>query len=200
MVGRGDRRAAVGHRDSHLDPGHRRALQPPAAPLSGVHRAHLLPPPLRRGSRAGRLQRRLSGRNGPGAHTRGAHARDPGDGAAGTRVAVTGGEVSEEAALSVSHLTKRFRGRTALEDVSFQVARGEVFGFLGPNGAGKTTTVRTLSTLIAPTSGSAVVAGVPLIPANGEEIRQRISVMPENPGLYLRLTVQENLELFARLY
>ena len=103
-------------------------------------------------------------------------------------------------ALEVNHLTKRFGERLAFEDVSFTVAPGEVFGFLGPNGAGKTTTVRTLGTLIAPTSGSAVVAGIPLTPDNGTEIRQRISIMPENPGLYLRLTVIENLELFAGLY
>jgi ABC-2 type transport system ATP-binding protein len=104
------------------------------------------------------------------------------------------------AALVVDHLTKRFGERTAFEDVSFTVAPGEVFGFLGPNGAGKTTTVRTLGTLIAPTSGSALVAGIPLLPENGTEIRKRISIMPENPGLYLRLTVIENLELFAGLY
>ena len=103
-------------------------------------------------------------------------------------------------ALAADHLTKRFGGRTAFEDVSFTVAAGEVFGFLGPNGAGKTTTVRTLGTLIAPTSGSAVVAGIPLTADNGSEIRQRISVMPENPGLYGRLTVTENLEFFAGLY
>jgi ABC-2 type transport system ATP-binding protein len=75
-----------------------------------------------------------------------------------------------------------------------------VFGFLGPNGAGKTTTVRTLGTLVAPTSGSATVAGLPLTPENGVEIRRRISVMPESPGLYLRLSVIENLECFAALY
>jgi ABC-2 type transport system ATP-binding protein len=103
-------------------------------------------------------------------------------------------------ALVVDHLTKRFGERTAFEDVSFSVAPGEVFGFLGPNGAGKTTMVRALGTLIAPTSGSAVVAGIPLSADNGTEIRQRISIMPENPGLYLRLTVVENLQLFAGLY
>jgi ABC-2 type transport system ATP-binding protein len=103
-------------------------------------------------------------------------------------------------ALVVEHLTKRFGERMAVEDVSFTVAAGEVFGFLGPNGAGKTTTVRMLGTLVTPTSGSAVVAGIPLDPANGLEIRQRIAVMPENPGLYLRLTVAENLEFFAALY
>jgi ABC-2 type transport system ATP-binding protein len=105
-----------------------------------------------------------------------------------------------DAALSVDRLTKCFGSRTAYSEVSFEVAHGEVFGFLGPNGAGKTTTVRTLGTLIAPTSGSATVAGIPLRPENGVEIRQRISIMPEAPGLYLRLTVAENLAYFAGLY
>jgi ABC-2 type transport system ATP-binding protein len=104
------------------------------------------------------------------------------------------------AALSVTGLTKRFGERTAFEDVSFEIGYGEVFGFLGPNGAGKTTTVRTLATLISPTSGSATVAGLPLLPENGVEIRSRIAVMPESPGLYLRLTVAENLRCFADLY
>jgi ABC-2 type transport system ATP-binding protein len=104
------------------------------------------------------------------------------------------------AALSVGRLTKRFGDRTAFEDVSFEIGYGEVFGFLGPNGAGKTTTVRTLATLISPTSGSATVAGLPLLPENGVEIRRRIAVMPESPGLYLRLTVAENLRCFADLY
>jgi ABC-2 type transport system ATP-binding protein len=103
-------------------------------------------------------------------------------------------------ALAVDRLTKRFGDRVAFQDVSFEVGYGEVFGFLGPNGAGKTTTVRTLGTLIAPTSGSATVAGVPLRPENGVEIRRRIAIMPESPGLYLRLSVTENLECFADLY
>ncbi len=107
---------------------------------------------------------------------------------------------SSAPALSVDHLSKRFGDRMAFDDVSFEVGHGEVFGFLGPNGAGKTTTVRTLGTLIAPTSGSATVAGIPLTPENGVAIRQRISIMPESPGLYLRLTVTENLECFAGLY
>jgi ABC-2 type transport system ATP-binding protein len=103
-------------------------------------------------------------------------------------------------ALSAHGLSKRFGDRIAFEDVSFEVDSGEVFGFLGPNGAGKTTTVRTLGTLLAPTSGSAVVAGVPLAPENAVEIRRRIAIMPESPGLYLRLSVAENLECFADLY
>jgi ABC-2 type transport system ATP-binding protein len=130
----------------------------------------------------------LSETRGPPAHGEAStYARTP-DGTKG------------QPALVVNHLTKRFGGRTAFSEVSFNVAHGEVFGFLGPNGAGKTTTVRTLGTLIAPTSGSATVAGIPLTPENGVEIRQRISVMPESPGLYLRLTVTENLEYFAGLY
>jgi ABC-2 type transport system ATP-binding protein len=103
-------------------------------------------------------------------------------------------------ALVAEGLTKHFGDRVAFSDVSFEVGYGEVFGFLGPNGAGKTTTVRTLGTLIAPTSGSAIVAGVPLNPENGVEIRRRLAIMPEAPGLYLRLTVAENLECFAGLY
>jgi ABC-2 type transport system ATP-binding protein len=103
-------------------------------------------------------------------------------------------------ALAVHGLTKKFGDRVAFQDVSFQIGYGEVFGFLGPNGAGKTTTVRTLGTLIAPTSGLATVAGFPLIPENGVEIRRKISIMPESPGLYLRLSVAENLECFADLY
>jgi ABC-2 type transport system ATP-binding protein len=103
-------------------------------------------------------------------------------------------------ALSANRLSKRFGDRIAFDEVSFEVGHGEVFGFLGPNGAGKTTTVRTLGTLIAPTSGSATVAGFRLAPDNGVEIRRRISIMPESPGLYLRLSVAENLRCFADLY
>jgi ABC-2 type transport system ATP-binding protein len=103
-------------------------------------------------------------------------------------------------ALSVDHLSKRFGDRLAFEDVSFEVGRGEVFGFLGPNGAGKSTMVRTLGTLLQPSSGSATIAGIPLRPENGTEIRRRIAIMPDSPGLYLRLSVLENLECFAELY
>ena len=71
------------------------------------------------------------------------------------------GARSSAIALSVRGLSKRFGDRVAFDNVSFDIGSGEVFGFLGPNGAGKTTTVRTLSTLIAPTSGSATVAGHP---------------------------------------
>ncbi len=106
----------------------------------------------------------------------------------------------DEFALVVDHLTKRFANRVAFDDVSFEVGYDEVFGFLGPNGAGKTTTVRTLGTLLAPTSGSATIAGLTLNADNGPAIRSVISIMPESPGLYLRLTVMENLRCFAKLF
>jgi ABC-2 type transport system ATP-binding protein len=108
--------------------------------------------------------------------------------------------VTRDQALSVDRLGKRFGDLVAFSDVSFDVGYGEVFGFLGPNGAGKTTMIRALGTLLAPTSGSATVAGLPLTPENGVEIRRRISVMPESPGLYLRLSVTDNLRCFADLY
>ena len=103
-------------------------------------------------------------------------------------------------ALAAHGLGKRFGERVAFDDVSFEIGYGEVFGFLGPNGAGKTTTVRTLSALISPTSGTATVAGLPLTADNRAQIRQRIAVMPEAPGLYPRLTIAENLACFAGLY
>ena len=103
-------------------------------------------------------------------------------------------------ALVVDGLGRRFGSRVAFEGVSFEIGYGEVFGFLGPNGAGKTSTVRTLGTLLAPSEGSAIVAGFPLVPDNGVEIRRRIAIMPESPGLYTRLSVIENLECFADLY
>lgn len=103
-------------------------------------------------------------------------------------------------AIRVDGLTKQFGSRTAFRDLTFEVGAGEVFGFLGPNGAGKTTTVRVLGTLIQPSAGTAEVAGVPVSAQTGSELRGRIAVMPESPGLYLRLTVYDNLEYFAGLY
>jgi ABC-2 type transport system ATP-binding protein len=107
---------------------------------------------------------------------------------------------TSDSVIVVKGLTKQFGQRVAFEDVTFNVRRGEVFGFLGPNGAGKTSTVRTLSTLVAPSAGAAEVAGIPLDGKHDIEIRQRIAVMTEVPGLYLRLSVTENLVFFAGLY
>ena len=108
--------------------------------------------------------------------------------------------VTSDSVIVVKHLTKQFGQRVAFEDVTFTVRRGEVFGFLGPNGAGKTSMVRTLSTLVAPTSGTAEVASLALASKHDVEIREHIAVMTEVPGLYLRLSVTENLAFFAGLY
>ena len=135
----------------------------------------------------------VPGRDEPAVHARGERFVNP-------RKAAASDANWGAPALSVHGLSKRFGDRIAFDDVSLEIGHGEVFGFLGPNGAGKTTTVRTLGTLIAPTSGSATVAGIRLTPDNGVEIRRRISIMPESPGLYLRLSVAENLGCFADLY
>jgi ABC-2 type transport system ATP-binding protein len=118
----------------------------------------------------------------------------------GREPAPSGSPAARRPAVAVRGLTKRFGPRAAFEELTFDVAWGEVFGFLGPNGAGKTTTVRVLCTLLPPTSGSAEVAGVPLAPGNEAEIRRRVSVVTEAPGLYLKLSVRDNLEFYAGLY
>jgi len=96
-------------------------------------------------------------------------------------------------------LTRQFDGRVAVDKLDLEVRAGEVFGLLGPNGAGKTTTVRMLTALIAPTAGTATVAGFRL-GQEDTEIRRRVGILTESPGLYERLPVQFNLEVFARLY
>ena len=102
-------------------------------------------------------------------------------------------------AVAVQELTRRFGAFTAVDKVSFEVPRGEVFGFLGPNGAGKTTTIKMLTGLLKPTSGSGRVAGFDLL-RDTEEIKRRIGYMSQQFSLYGDLTVEENIEFFAHLY
>jgi ABC-2 type transport system ATP-binding protein len=102
--------------------------------------------------------------------------------------------------IAASHLTRKFGTRVAVEDATFDVQPGEIFGLLGPNGAGKTTTLRMLAGLIAPTSGEASVAGVRLSRSTIGEVRARIGFLTEAPGLWDRLTVQQNLMTYAGLY
>jgi ABC-2 type transport system ATP-binding protein len=99
-----------------------------------------------------------------------------------------------------SHLTRRFGDRVVVDDVSFEVGRSEIVALLGPNGAGKTTIMRMLAGLIAPTSGSVVIDGVPLTHATGAALRGKIGFLPETAGLWDRLTVRENLAVYADLY
>ncbi|MGB8214568.1 MAG: ABC transporter ATP-binding protein [Anaerolineales bacterium] len=96
-------------------------------------------------------------------------------------------------------LTKRFNETLAVDNLSLDVAEGEVFGFLGPNGAGKTTTVRMLTSLIGPSSGSAAVAGF-VLGKQDTEIRRRVGVLTETPGMYDNLSAEYNLRIFAELY
>jgi len=96
-------------------------------------------------------------------------------------------------------LTKKFGGFTAVDQVSFEVGNGEVFGLLGPNGAGKTTTMRLLSTLLKPTSGTATIAGHDLL-RDPQKVRASIGVLPEDTGLYDRLTPREHLLYYGKLH
>jgi len=102
--------------------------------------------------------------------------------------------------ISASHLTRRFGARTAVNDVTFDVGRSEIVALLGPNGAGKTTTLRMLAGLIAPTSGSIAIDGRQLTRATGGALRTRIGFLTESPGLWDRLTIRENLRVYAGLY
>jgi ABC-2 type transport system ATP-binding protein len=97
-------------------------------------------------------------------------------------------------------LTRRFGSRVAVDGVTLEVARGEIVALLGPNGAGKTTTMRMLAGLISPTSGSITIDGVSLGRATGSALRGRIGFLTESPGLWDRLTVRENLRVYAGLY
>jgi ABC-2 type transport system ATP-binding protein len=102
--------------------------------------------------------------------------------------------------ISLSRLTRRFDTRTAVDDVSFEVRRSEIVVLLGPNGAGKTTTLRMLAGLIGPTSGTIAIDGIPLNSDSAGRLRGRIGFLTETPGLWDRLTVRENLSVYARLY
>jgi len=99
----------------------------------------------------------------------------------------------------VENLVKRFGDFCAVDDVSFTVKRGEIFGFLGPNGAGKSTTIRILCGLLSPTSGRAHVGGFN-VATQAETLRNHIGYMSQRFSLYDDLTVEENIDFFAGIY
>jgi ABC-2 type transport system ATP-binding protein len=101
--------------------------------------------------------------------------------------------------VKVEHLTKLFGTFVAVDDISFEVLRGEIFGFLGPNGSGKSTTIRILCGLLRPSSGHAEVAGID-VAKNPEAVRQHIGYMSQKFSLYNDLRVGENLRFFAGMY
>jgi len=96
-------------------------------------------------------------------------------------------------------LTRDFASVRAVDGLTLVVPSGIVFGFLGPNGAGKTTTIRLLLGLLAPTSGGAMVLGCDVV-TQGDEIRARTGAMLEHHGLYERMTAEDNLEFYGRVY
>ena len=102
-------------------------------------------------------------------------------------------------AIDVSHLSKSYDGHPAVADVSFQVYAGEIFGLLGPNGAGKSTTLRTLITLLAPSSGRATVFGLDSV-RDADRVRHLIGYVPQERAIDRFLTGREHLELLAALY
>src|SRR5436853_7026740 len=101
--------------------------------------------------------------------------------------------------IGVKNLVKRFGEITAVDDISFDVAEGEIFAFLGPNGAGKTTTIKMLTTLLRPTSGTLELDGLDPT-SHTNEVRRRLGVVFQDPSLDQDLTAWENMEIHGVLY
>ena len=100
-------------------------------------------------------------------------------------------------AVDAKSLVKQFGNIRALDELSFQIEQGEIFGLIGPNGAGKTTTLRIVSTLIIPTSGTASIFGLDTVTQSGE-VRKIISYLPEEAGAYPNLSGNEYLQFMAK--
>lgn len=108
-------------------------------------------------------------------------------------------ENSLTAMIETIDIIKEYDGLRAVDKVNLSVEKGEIFGLLGPNGAGKSTTIKMLVTLLKPSSGKAIVAGLDTV-ADANAVRSRIGYVPQESALDIRLTAKENLELFAELY
>ena len=106
---------------------------------------------------------------------------------------------NEQLAISAEHLVRRFGHFTAVDDVSFQIKKGEIFGFLGPNGSGKTTVIKMLTGLLPLTQGHATIEGID-VQKDAEGVRENIGYMSQNFSLYSDLTVNENLRFYGRIY
>lgn len=104
------------------------------------------------------------------------------------------------AVIDVQHLKKTFDKETALQDVSFTIQKGEIFGFLGPSGSGKTTTIKILTAQTEKTAGNVLLFGQPAAGMKQSQNRKRFGILTDNSGLYTRLTIEENLLLYSKLY
>src|SRR3954451_17319676 len=102
-------------------------------------------------------------------------------------------------AIDVRNIVKKFGDFTAVKGISFQVPAGEIFGLLGPNGAGKSTLIRMMTTLVPPTSGTAIINGAD-ITKDPDNVRRAIGVIPQAMTSDLELSVEENLLFYAKLY
>src|SRR4030088_85946 len=100
--------------------------------------------------------------------------------------------------IKVEGLTKRYARTLAVDNISFEVQKGQIVGFLGPNGAGKTTTMRVLTCFLPPTSGSCQVAGFDVL-QQPMEVKRRIGYLPETPPVYPEMEVEEYLEFVGRI-
>ena len=98
-------------------------------------------------------------------------------------------------AVEVSHITKSYKDKVAVNDLSFSVAQGEIFGLIGPNGAGKTTTIRMMMDIIKPDSGEITILGEKL----SEASKNQLGYLPEERGLYKKLTVMDSIVYLASL-
>jgi ABC-2 type transport system ATP-binding protein len=110
-----------------------------------------------------------------------------------------GYEMASDSIIEVKNLTKMFGNFVAVDNISFDVKKGEIFGLLGPNGAGKSTTLRVLSTLAAPTKGTATIGGYDIV-KDDTEVRKLIGIVSEKMIMYNRLTARENLVFFGSLF
>jgi ABC-2 type transport system ATP-binding protein len=101
--------------------------------------------------------------------------------------------------IRTQHLTHRFGSVEVLHDISFEVGRGEIFGFIGPNGAGKTTTIRAMTTLIEPSAGRIEIDGIDVM-LEPERVKKKIGYMADQAGVYAKLSIEEYLTFFAAAY
>src|SRR5439155_18740389 len=169
--------------------GRRPAHRGPRQPREGAVRRRAEPLPATVRDADGRAARDRAGRGPQPAH--GPHPRR------GAEVATEPAAAGD--AIVVRNLTKVFRGRPAVDHISFRVARGRFFGFLGPNGAGKSTTIKMLTGLLRPTEGEATIEGHPL-EQELLAVKRVIGVLPEELPLYERLTGEEYLHFAGRMY